>query len=44
MRDRTIHNELFKQLENQDHNVRVAAAYSLGKIKVRRGIKHLARA
>lgn len=44
MRYRAIHNELFKQLDNQDPNVRVAAAYSLGKMKVRRGIKHLARA
>ena len=44
MRYRAIHNELFKQLEDQDSKVRAAAAYSLGKMKVRRGIKHLARA
>ena len=43
MQYRAIHNELFKQLEDQNSNVRVAAAYSLGKMKVRRGIKHLAR-
>ena len=43
MRHRAIHNELFKQLEDQDPSVRVAAVYSLGKMKVRRGIKHLAR-
>ncbi len=44
MRYRAIHNELFKQLEDQYPKVRAAAAYSLGKMKVRRGIKHLARA
>jgi hypothetical protein len=44
MRDRAIHNELFKQLDDHNPDVRVAAAYSLGKMKVRRGIKHLARA
>lgn len=44
MRHRMIHNEFFRQLHSEDFNIRVAAAYGLGKMKVRRGIKHLGRA
>lgn len=44
MRPRIIHNELFVRLQDQDPTIRAAAAYGLGKMKVRRAIKHLAQA